>query len=185
MSCCSVCNVEMPKARFHYGGLSCYSCRAFFRRMTQRDQLARCRFDGSCSLDLADRRSCPPCRYDRCLRAGMRPDLVLDDDDKRKRFRKWLPPPSDSESQEQPEPASSVETSSTWTPAETIHEAGDGGETEEDCEEIPQRGLVSTEVSGLTLDLDVENMLAELAQSESFLDPETGEISQPSIETGI
>jgi hypothetical protein len=28
---CSVCKLPTPKTRIHYGGVSCYSCRAFFR----------------------------------------------------------------------------------------------------------------------------------------------------------
>ena len=181
MSHCGVCSVEMPKARTHYGGLSCYSCRAFFRRMTQREELARCRFAGRCTIELADRRSCPPCRYNSCLRAGMRPDLVLDDDDKKKRFRKSFLPASDYYQQQQTLP---VETSSNRKTAETIFEVCDdddeddgGGAGEESyCEEIPG--------SPLTQQLDVENMLTELAQDESFIDPETGEITQPSSQPG-
>jgi len=86
---CLVCCVEMPKARVHYGGISCYSCRAFFRRTTQRDDLVRCKFDRKCKIEHQERKSCPPCRYEKCLRAGMRPDLVLDEDDKKKRFKKF------------------------------------------------------------------------------------------------
>ena len=101
----------------------------------------------------------------------MRPDLVLDDDDKRKRFRKLFVPTSDYESPQQPQP-STVET------PEIILEDGDGasGETEKDCEEMS---------AGLALQLDVDNMLADLAQDESFLDPETGEVSQPSTQPGL
>lgn len=35
-------------------------------------------------------RKCRRCRYDRCLRAGMNPSAVLDDDGKKVRFRKML-----------------------------------------------------------------------------------------------
>ena len=28
---CGVCELPTPKTRVHYGGVSCYSCRAFFR----------------------------------------------------------------------------------------------------------------------------------------------------------
>ena len=115
------------------------------------------------------------CRYDRCLRAGMRPDLVLDDDDKRKRFRKWFSPTSGSEDQQQQQRTSSVERLSRQKPAEIILDDGDGGETENE-EEIPPPDLA--------LPLDVENMLAELTQDESFVDPETGEVSQPSAQPG-
>ena len=30
-SLCKVCEEKVPKARVHYGGVCCYSCRAFFR----------------------------------------------------------------------------------------------------------------------------------------------------------
>lgn len=86
---CLVCYVDMPKVRVHYGGISCYSCRAFFRRTTQKDDLVRCKFDRKCKVEHQERKSCPPCRYEKCLRAGMRPDLVLDEDDKKKRFKKF------------------------------------------------------------------------------------------------
>ena len=65
---CRVCHVKMPKARVHYGGISCYSCRAFFRRTTQRENLMRCNFGRKCNIDQEERKSCPPCRYERCLR---------------------------------------------------------------------------------------------------------------------
>ena len=41
---CAVCHVGMEKPRVHYGGVSCYSCRAFFRRTTQREEMAKCKF---------------------------------------------------------------------------------------------------------------------------------------------
>ena len=64
---CPICHSEMDKARIHYGGISCYSCRAFFRRSTQKD-LIRCKFGRSCYIDLKQRKTCPSCRYERCLR---------------------------------------------------------------------------------------------------------------------
>ena len=75
---CAVCHVGMEKPRVHYGGVSCYSCRAFFRRTTQREELAKCKFQANCKVDHMERKSCPPCRYDRCLRwVPGRRDLFL------------------------------------------------------------------------------------------------------------
>jgi len=85
---CLVCNAEMPKSRIHYGGISCYSCRAFFRRTTQKENLKKCKFERKCRIAFQERKSCPPCRYEKCLRIGMRPDLVLDEDEKNQRFKK-------------------------------------------------------------------------------------------------
>ena len=41
-------------------------------------------------LTLHDRRKCKQCRYQRCIRAGMNPELVLTEDQKQIRFRKLL-----------------------------------------------------------------------------------------------
>ena len=111
---------------------------------------------------------------------------MLDEEDKRKRFRKSFLPASEYQQQQ----TLPVETSSNRRTSETIIEVcddddddgddggvdGDDDDEENYCEEIPG--------SPLTLQLDVENMLTELAQDESFVDPETGEITQPSSQTG-
>merc|ERR1719447_950137 len=39
---------------------------------------------------VADRKQCSACRYQQCLRAGMRTDLILDEEEKKTRFRKAL-----------------------------------------------------------------------------------------------
>jgi len=87
---CAVCHQPIPKDRIHYGGVSCYSCRAFFRRNTQRDELPLCKSEGDCRITYADRKQCSACRYASCLRIGMKPELVLTEDDKKRRFKKFL-----------------------------------------------------------------------------------------------
>jgi len=87
---CAVCFQPIPKDRIHYGGISCYSCRAFFRRNTQRDELPLCKSEGNCRITYADRKQCSACRYASCLRIGMKPELVLTEDDKKRRFKKFL-----------------------------------------------------------------------------------------------
>jgi len=43
----------------------------------------------NCEVNMKNRRKCPRCRYELCLRAGMRPDLVLTQEEKETRFRKF------------------------------------------------------------------------------------------------
>jgi len=88
MSECGVCQQIIQKARVHYGGVSCYSCRAFFRRNTQREDIPPCKERGQCVITYTDRKLCTDCRYQKCLGSGMVPALVLNEDDKRLRFKK-------------------------------------------------------------------------------------------------
>lgn len=86
-SVCPICQSSEPHF-LHYDGLSCYSCRAFFRRAHQKTRHPKftCVFNGECEITVRNRRSCRKCRYDRCLQAGMRPELVLDETQRRQRF---------------------------------------------------------------------------------------------------
>lgn len=76
---CPICS-ELTTNHLHYGGVSCISCKAFFRRaVTNKEKKEeRCRSgNGSCNLKLDRRNNCPSCRYQSCLLTGMQPDLVL------------------------------------------------------------------------------------------------------------
>jgi len=74
MSHCSVCG-SPAAAHLHYGAVSCYSCRAFFRR-GQPKQI-RCIFGhGQCKISRHNRTNCKLCRYRKCLEVGMKPDKV-------------------------------------------------------------------------------------------------------------
>jgi len=88
---CSVCNQPMDKNRSHYGGNSCYSCRAFFRRRVQTAGNNKlCSNGGSCNIEEWERKRCVPCRYMACLMAGMRPENVLTEQRKMQRFRQKI-----------------------------------------------------------------------------------------------
>ena len=88
----------------------------------------------------------------------MRPDLVLDDEEKKRRFGKFLPTVEFEDRQDQQ--TSSADKFSSSEPEEIeVNEV----EAENDFDDFPL--------------IDVENILTE--QDESYLDPETGEISQP------
>ncbi|XP_023340074.1 uncharacterized protein LOC111710243 [Eurytemora carolleeae] len=85
---CPVCK-DVAIAHFHYGGMCCYSCKAFFRRVvnTSKANKYKCR-NGSnlCDVSLGNRRSCQACRYRKCVSAGMKPGLVLSDEQCTRRF---------------------------------------------------------------------------------------------------
>ena len=92
---CYVCTEEAKPGQEHlrnYGGIVCYSCRAFWRRSHQktRNPNFACKKGGNCVITIKTRRRCQKCRYNRCLQTGMNPDAVLDDDQKKIRFRKLL-----------------------------------------------------------------------------------------------
>eukprot|EP00095_Tigriopus_kingsejongensis_P011309 snap_masked-scaffold14_size734282-processed-gene-6.3 protein:Tk11309 transcript:snap_masked-scaffold14_size734282-processed-gene-6.3-mRNA-1 annotation:"hypothetical protein DAPPUDRAFT_8442" len=84
---CPICKSTEPHF-LHYGGISCYSCRAFFRRAHQKTRTPQftCLSGGSCEINVLTRKDCRKCRYDLCLKVGMRPQLVLDGSQKRRRF---------------------------------------------------------------------------------------------------
>jgi len=76
---CPICH-EICVDHLHYGGISCYSCKAFFRRTVTcpSKKTSRCRRgSGDCNLKLHLRNNCPHCRFKKCIRFGMKPELVL------------------------------------------------------------------------------------------------------------
>jgi len=92
---CFVCNDLAKPGTEHlrnYGGIVCYSCRAFWRRCHNKRKTPKfiCKENDSCTIDVVTRRRCQKCRYERCVIAGMNADAVLDNDQKKVRFRKLL-----------------------------------------------------------------------------------------------
>ena len=71
---CGVCG-DLAKS-FHFGGLSCDSCKAFFRRSVQNDNYLsfQCAGAGNCPMALATRKTCQYCRIKSCFRIG--PGLI-------------------------------------------------------------------------------------------------------------
>jgi len=88
ISNCRVCG-DLAVAHMHYGGVCCYSCKAFFRRATQtgKDKKYKCKSDRQCSITYTNRRSCQYCRFNKCLEIGMKPNWVLSDEQCNIRFR--------------------------------------------------------------------------------------------------
>ena len=86
---CKVCLAQAAR-HVHYGSTSCYSCKAFFRRSIQLGAAFKytCQTQGNCVMLPNTRKSCQRCRFDRCLAVGMKPDRVLTEKQRAKRFRK-------------------------------------------------------------------------------------------------
>ena len=90
---CHVCHSPAGKHNY-YGGQVCESCRAFFRRTVQSESqgsTAECKLSGQCPIDSKSRKSCSVCRYKKCIQAGMNPNwLMTDKERKMKRGRQKL-----------------------------------------------------------------------------------------------
>lgn len=99
---CSVCGDT--STGIHFGGNSCESCKAFFRRSVQcnRFQNYKCSNEERCPVNIVTRKVCQFCRYTKCTKIGMKPKWVLSDQEReekygprRKRFRETRPPDED------------------------------------------------------------------------------------------
>jgi len=76
---CQVCDNFAPN-HFHYGGICCFACRAFFRRtyvrlQKQKSRKWSCKYEMLCSS--GNIRKCMYCRYHRCLLVGMDPKYFV------------------------------------------------------------------------------------------------------------
>ena len=69
-----ICLVCGDKAKsYHFGGLCCESCKAFFRRSMQNDSFKSffCVNGQSCVVRKDNRRACQYCRVQKCFSIGM------------------------------------------------------------------------------------------------------------------
>ena len=64
---CLVCGEKDVPTGLHYGAVTCYACRAFFRRCPDRKRTPRCKFQSDCSVSKNDKQ-CVECRLQKCLR---------------------------------------------------------------------------------------------------------------------
>ncbi|CAD6184743.1 unnamed protein product [Caenorhabditis auriculariae] len=71
---CAICGDKSTGK--HYGAISCDGCKGFFRRTVRKKHNYMCRFGHGCTVDKAQRNTCRKCRYDLCLRKGMRREAV-------------------------------------------------------------------------------------------------------------
>ena len=89
VSDCHVCG-DRAIAHMHYGGICCYSCKAFFRRAVQngKDKTYKCKKDMDCEVSVNTRRGCQKCRFEKCKEIGMTASWVLSDEQCEIRFGK-------------------------------------------------------------------------------------------------
>ena len=89
VSDCHVCG-DKAIAHLHYGGICCYSCKAFFRRAVQNGKEAsyKCKAGSECEVSQQTRRGCQKCRFEKCLRVGMTASWVLSEEQCQIRFGK-------------------------------------------------------------------------------------------------
>ena len=70
---CPICKFKSEQPlQFHYGGMACFSCRAFFRRAHQKTKSPNfmCKRNDTCEVTVKTRRRCQKCRYLLCLKNG-------------------------------------------------------------------------------------------------------------------
>ena len=82
---CQICRDRAPE-HIHYGSVSCFSCRAFFRRSVPKSHQYVCAGNKQCPISVTTRKNCQYCRYQTCLKAGMRPTWVLTEREKKERM---------------------------------------------------------------------------------------------------
>ncbi|XP_063063346.1 uncharacterized protein LOC134455910 isoform X2 [Engraulis encrasicolus] len=74
---CPVCRDKV--SGYHYGLLTCESCKGFFKRTVQNGKRYSCHGNQDCHIDKFTRQRCAHCRFQKCLRVGMRlEDVTLD-----------------------------------------------------------------------------------------------------------
>lgn len=69
-SACRVCADNA--AGMYFGALVCVPCKTFFLRYAGDGDKFKCKYVGSCDVSVATRTHCKCCRYEKCLRVGMR-----------------------------------------------------------------------------------------------------------------
>ncbi|XP_013870543.1 steroidogenic factor 1b [Austrofundulus limnaeus] len=71
---CPVCGDRV--SGYHYGVLTCESCKGFFKRMVQNNKTYTCNESQRCRIDKTQRKRCPFCRFQKCLHVGMKLEAV-------------------------------------------------------------------------------------------------------------
>ncbi|XP_072367531.1 nuclear receptor subfamily 5 group A member 2 isoform X4 [Scyliorhinus torazame] len=74
---CPVCGDKV--SGYHYGLLTCESCKGFFKRTVQNNKRYTCIENQTCPIDKTQRKRCPYCRFQKCLNVGMKLEAVRAD----------------------------------------------------------------------------------------------------------
>ncbi|XP_018008173.1 nuclear hormone receptor FTZ-F1 [Hyalella azteca] len=74
---CPVCGDKV--SGYHYGLLTCESCKGFFKRTVQNKKVYTCVADRQCQIDKTQRKRCPYCRFQKCIEVGMKLEAVRQD----------------------------------------------------------------------------------------------------------
>jgi len=74
---CPVCGDKV--SGYHYGLLTCESCKGFFKRTVQNKKVYTCVAERQCHIDKSQRKRCPYCRFQKCLDVGMKLEAVRAD----------------------------------------------------------------------------------------------------------
>ncbi|CAJ1075281.1 nuclear receptor subfamily 5%2C group A, member 5 isoform X1 [Xyrichtys novacula] len=74
---CPVCGDKV--SGYHYGLLTCESCKGFFKRSVQNNKHYTCAEQQRCPMNPWQRKRCPSCRFQKCLAVGMRREAVRAD----------------------------------------------------------------------------------------------------------
>nr|XP_040569091.1 nuclear hormone receptor family member daf-12-like isoform X2 [Lepeophtheirus salmonis] len=84
---CQVC-YDLANDHIHYGAISCYSCRAFFRRAVNSNADYFCSQNKNCVVTKHTRKHCQYCRFVKCLSVGMKSSWVMTEEDKKEKKEK-------------------------------------------------------------------------------------------------
>ncbi|XP_071041200.1 thyroid hormone receptor beta-A isoform X2 [Parasteatoda tepidariorum] len=80
-----VCGACGDRAKsYHFGGISCDSCKAFFRRSVQNEAFKNfhCPYEGKCEITITSRKCCQYCRFKKCLSIGMETGWVMTEEER-------------------------------------------------------------------------------------------------------
>ncbi|CAD6191961.1 unnamed protein product [Caenorhabditis auriculariae] len=72
---CVVCG-DRACSHLYYGVAACHGCKCFFWRTVKSRLNYVCRYGGTCSISTTGRNACRFCRFNRCLKAGMKMEAV-------------------------------------------------------------------------------------------------------------